>query len=218
MTVQETVFVMMRAYPTLYPSRVIALARLFDSYDSQWVNGELIDNEHRLGEDFLPYKPEELVETGDVEKDCYLVAHRRQNSKAQFVYDNAYLMSKDLYSRFGKHSTVRFNGRHFDDMPEDVAPEWLEAAKELARAVCVHKHYPDTTYAPEYVRNNEAEQQASVARCTQFLERFKVITVCPFDRAARLRTLTREALALGYILVPVVGASEAEKAPSDAQT
>lgn len=199
---QDTVFGMMRAYPTMYRSRVMALARLFDSYDSEWVNGELIDNERRLNEDFLPYSPEKLVETGDPHEDNGVLFSRRQNAKAQFVFDNAGLMSKDQYSTFGKHSTIRFAGRHFDDIPTNVTPEWLEAAKELAHAVCLHKYYPDTTYAADHALNRAQEQAASVAICTQFLERFRVKTLDPIRSAARLTTLTREARALGYILVP----------------
>ena len=201
MNVQETVFGMMRAYPTMYRSRVMALARLFDSYDSEWVNGELIDNEHRSGRDFLPYPPEKLVETGDLREIHDVLFARRQNAKAQFVYDNAELMSKHSFSSFGKHSTIRFSGRHFDDIPADITPEWLEAAKELAQAVVSHKYYPDTTYAADHALHQAKEEAASVAICNQFLERFRVKAIDPIVSAARLSVLTREARALGYALV-----------------
>lgn len=202
MNVQDTVFGMMRAYPTMYRSRVMALARLFDSYDSEWVNGELIDNAPRSGGDFLPYPPDKLVETEDQHELNNVLFARRQNAKAQFVYDNAGLMSKDLYSAFGKHSTIRFAGRHFDDIPADISPEWLEAAKELAQAVVGHKYYPNTTYAADYTLNQAKEEAASLAICNQFLERFRVKAIDPIVSAARLSVLTREARALGYSLVP----------------
>lgn len=204
MTVQETVFGMMRAYPTLYRTRVMALARLFDSYDSKWVNGELLLNEPRGNTAFLPYPPAKIIETGDARSDQDVVFHRLANAKAQFVYDNAHMLSKDPHSAFGKHSSIRFTGKRFDDMPEDVSQEWLEAAKELANAVRVHKYYPDTTYAAEYLKQQMFELEASAKLCSQFLERFKVLTPCPFERAHRLETVTREALALGFVLVPAI--------------
>jgi hypothetical protein len=206
MNVQETVFTMMRSYPTLYRTRVMALARLFDTHSSSWVNGELIDNEAPRESPHLPYSGNDLEETGDLHKDSSVVFHRLQNAKAQFVFDNASLMSRDTISGFDKHSGVRFAGRHFDDIPADIKPEWLDAAKELAHAICHHKYYPDTTYAADYIQNQAREMELSVKLCQQFLERFKVITPCPYERAARLEAVTREARALGFILVPVESA------------
>jgi hypothetical protein len=216
MNVQETVFVMMRAYPMLYPTRVRALARLFDSFDCSWVNGELIDHERvdpESARDFLPYKPEDVTETGDAKKDQYIVHNRWENAKAQFVYDNAHLMSADRYSEFRKHSTIRFGGRHFADIPADVTADWLDAAKELAMAVSTHQYFPDRTYAPDHLTREREELENSAKLCTQFLERFAVITPCPFERAARLEKVTREAQALGFALVPAE-ATPAEGAAS----
>lgn len=217
MNVQDTVFSMIRSYPTLYRSRVMALARLFDQFDAVWVNGELFDKEPRGNQDFLPYSVEQVTETGSDRVDRDLLFHRRENAKAQFTYDNAHLLSRDTLSSFDKTSSIRFAGRHFEDIPADITPDWLDAAKELAGIITIHKYRPDTTYAADHLERENRDLESSVKLCKQFLERFKVVTVSTWEHANRLKEVTREALALGFKLVPVE-ATPPECATSDAQT
>lgn len=201
MNVQETVFQMMQTYPTLYRSRVMALAHIFDSYHAEWKEGELISREpYGEGRDFLPYPPDKLVVNAENRIHDVLFA-REENAKAQFVYDNADLLSQDTGSRFEADQFVTFKGRHFDDLPETVAKDWLDAAKELASTVLAHKPTAKGSYAPEYVAQQQRSQKESADICRQFLERFlPPKSMCLYARAARVTELLREARALGLVL------------------
>ena len=206
MTVQETICEMMQNYPTMYRSRVQALARLFDSYSTHWEDGCLIDTDRPSSPDRnpLPYPNTLANPTTDTEVDDALF-ERRENAKAQFVLDNAHLMSRDLYSSFESNYPIRFEGKRFEDFPENATKEWHDAAVELAHAILRHTYWPDSTYAPEEEERRRKDQAKSQDLCKKFLERFRVITPCPYERAARVKELHREALALGLNLTEADG-------------
>lgn len=203
LNVENTVRTMMELYPTLYHSRAVALLNLFDSYHAKWRNGELIRLEADDGRSsYLPYpEPADVADPTEQAEVRNVLFHRRENAKAQFVYDNAYLLARDTFSSFPKTYAVSFEGNRYDDIPEDVTPDWFEAAKELARAILVHKFRPKDGMAKDYQDREQKDHDRSVVRCRQFLERFQVITPCPLERAARLTKLQREAEALGLALV-----------------
>lgn len=206
MLVKDTVLKMMRYFPQLYPTRVDALLRLFDSFDTKWVNGELVDLEaYDESFPYLSYSAEEVADPTDDRKLSDVIANRWENAKAQFVHDNAYLMALDPFSHFRSDKTLSFEGNRFRDIPADITEDWMDAAKELARAVMAHKYFPKRQYAPQEVERQRDAVAASAKICEQFLERFKVITPCPYARAARVKELQREALALGLNLTEADG-------------
>jgi hypothetical protein len=207
MLVQETVLKMMREFPWLYPTRVTALRRLFDASYTHWMNGELISTDNSgEGRDYLPYSPAEVADTDGTCDIRGVLFHRKENGHAQFVYDNAHLLSRDILSNFDKHTSICFDGARFADMPEDITADWLDAAKELATCIRFHKYWPDTNYAPEYEQGRRDEQAKAVKICEQFLERLKVIQPpCRYARAARVKELLREAQALGMQLTEADG-------------
>lgn len=203
MNVERTVRNMIELYPTLYRSRAMALLSVFDSYHVEWRNGELISLEpHDDKSSYLPYpEPKDVADPAGPQDVRDVLFHRRENAKAQFTHDNAYLLARDTFSSLPSTQAVSFEGNRFDDIPEDVTPDWLEAAKELARIVLVHKFKPKDGLNKEYLEREQTWHDLSVGRCKQFLERFQVITTCPSERAARLTALRREAEALGVEVV-----------------
>lgn len=214
MNVENTVRKMIELYPTLFSTRAMALLSLFDSYHAEWRNGELIrlesDDDSRS---YLPYpSPDEIADPAESEGVRDVLFHRRENAKAQFTYDNAYLLARDKFSSLPKTYAVSFEGNRFDDIPDDVTPDWLEAAKELAQIVLIHRFKPKDGMAKDYQEREQKDHDRSVERCKQFLERFQVIKPCPYARAARMTALRREAEALGVEVVEKSGQSAAKGA------
>lgn len=210
MNPKTTVTQMLRSYPSLYPTRVTALLHLFDSTETIWKDGELIHTDPTMYER-NNYLDDETADQAAYEKALHtdresdmardLLFTKRENARKRFVHDNAALLAADTSSNFRKGRAIDFKGRRFDDIPEDVKPEWLEAAKEVAFAVLAHKFINLNGYNAEYAQRFERELEQSKRVCTQFLERFKVVQICQFARAARIAELQREAAALGLSLV-----------------
>lgn len=217
MNVESTVRNMIELYPTLYRSRAMALLNLFDSYHTVWRNGELIRLEPDDGNSsYLPYpEPADVADPAEEADSCdvrNVLIHRRENAKAQFTHDNAHLLARQTFSSLPSTYSGSFEGTRFDDIPEDVTPDWLAAAKELARIVMSHPFKPKDGRMKEYQDRERKDHDRSVERCKQFLEQFQVITPCPFERAARLTKLQREAEALGLALVDKNGQPAAQSA------
>lgn len=201
MQVRDTVFTMMLRFPWSYPTRVDALLELFDSYNTQWEKGELVfqtplDNKGS----HLPFSPDKVADPENYESVSQVIAARQANAQAQFVFDNAYVLSHDKSSYFRPSKPLLFEGKRFADIPPDITPDWLEAAKELAWAVVQHKFFNDGSYGPAELERKQEQQERSVKLCQQFLEKFKVIRPCPYERAARVTKLLQEAEALGLNL------------------
>lgn len=209
MTVQQVVIKMMQDYPSLYRTRALALKRLFDSPSTRWVGGELVDGEASTEprKDYLPYKAEDVAFPNPDKSPSSVIFARQQNAAAQFVHDNAALLSKDTNSGFdSREYHLTFEGRRFTDMPADVTPEWLEAAKELAFAVIAHQRDTQRPMDPKMQKHAEEQQDAAKKLCQQFLERFKAVPgPDPWVRAHRVKELYREALALGLLLTEADG-------------
>lgn len=209
MNVHHTVMRMMLAYPSLYRTRVMALLNLFDASHTDWKDGELV---HLYPEEYAPrnFLEDESAAVAAYEAEKHdndpglavrdLLHLREQNAKSQFVHDNAELLAANTSSNFGKGYPISFSGRHFDDMPDNVAPDWLEAAKELAHAIRGYTYINVSGYVAEYVQRNEKELEHAKKICTKFLERFRVVPIDPYTRAARIAELQREAAALGLQL------------------
>lgn len=159
---------------------------------------------------YLPYpnakKPASLE--GELARDLdNLLFELRENAAAAFVHDNADLLARDRQEGFEKTHWVTFDGQRLLDLPEDAAPEWLEAAKELALAVLAHQSDHKSGYVEEYKRT-QAKQFATAQKvCRQFLERFKLISTNPYERATRAAELLREAQALGLNLTEPDGSA-----------
>lgn len=211
MNVQQTVCLMMRAVPTLFRTRVMALKNLFDSFDTEWVNGELVSHERPSADrDYLPYAehevalPEDLDQVEDISD---LLFKRSENAKAQFVHDNAELLSRHTTSHFDLEHAIHFSGRRLMDIPDDVSDDWLAAAKELANAIMHHKLQPKPGYTEAYAAAQQRQQDESARVARQFLERFNVIKPCPYARAARVKELLQEAQALGMHLTESDGST-----------
>jgi hypothetical protein len=212
--VESTIRNMIERYPSLYRSRAMALLSLFDSYHVEWHNGELISLEHdEAKSSYLPYPAlTDVADPAGPDDVRDVLFKRRENAKAQFTHDNAYLLARQTFSSLPSTQAVSFEGNRFDDIPEDVTPDWLEAAKELARIILVHKFKPKDGVNKEYLERDQKWHDFSVERCKQFLERFQVITPCPLERAARMTALRREAEALGVEVVDKNGQSVAQGA------
>ena len=203
-TVQATVERMIRAFPTLYRTRAMALMALFDSSSARWVNGCLVDPQYevpRSDDDILPY-PEATPLASDGSNADQVLFEREENAKARFVFENAHLLAsgKRFARQLEREYSVDFDGRHFDDMPEDVDPEWKSAALELALVIVAHRPTQREDQDRAYRESRAKRHEEAQALCRQFLERHQVSKPCPYARAARVKKLLREAQAIGMVL------------------
>jgi hypothetical protein len=202
-SVRDHVVALMRAFPSLYRNRLMALMAVFEGTEYRWVNGGLVRIEDlcRGRSSHLPY-PEALEPNGLDGKD---VSQRllalRENAAADFVHQHADLLADHHFGRLEKEHHVDFNGRNFDSMPADVQPEWKDAALELATAILAHKPLDAGSYDARYQASRAQRHADSQALCRQFMERHRRIAVCPLARRARVEALMREAGALGLAVV-----------------
>ncbi|MBK6616319.1 hypothetical protein [Ottowia sp.] len=202
---------MMRSYPTLYRTRVGALIHLFGDSDATWVNGELQLSEqyNGAGNELDDISEQQLAfdsatteeERGFAARD--LAFKLRERAKQLFVFENAAVLAaaRDL----ALDGPPRFTGKHFDDMPDDVTPDWLEAAKEAAMAIAAYKFTPDTQYVHAYNEQRRVAAEESKKVAQQFLERFQVTRIDTYFRSQRATELLREARALGLGLTDAKG-------------
>lgn len=206
MNVANTVLVMMKAYPGLFSTRVMALKNLFGKDgNTRWVNGELICGEQYPdcgGSDEDVASAQKAFDDAAAEMRPYvasdLIRSMRHRDEEQFTYDNAHLLCIEASSRLGPY--VNFEGRRFDDMPEDVKPDWLAAAKELAHAIVRAGEAGPPTSSASAEQRERATSEAK-AQAKQFLDRFKSSDLKWLERRQRETALLREARALGLKLV-----------------
>lgn len=199
-SVQATLVRMVRAYPSLYRTRAMALAHIFDSSTARWIDGNLVETwegyDDRLAREYLPFPS-----TGeDGNRTVLSLRELQENAKAQFVHDHAEMIASTNERPFEAFQTIDFRGKHFDSMPIEAASDWKQAAIDLAWAIKTHKPVPRPSYTLDAQKVAADRHAASQAVCQHFLERVRVSVPCPYARAQRVAKLLQEARALGMVL------------------
>jgi hypothetical protein len=139
---------MVKEYPGLFPNRVRALEHLFCVYGNgyEWKNGELVGTEMRISKkarerhEELTRAIEETVslleKLGGHEEHCAL--YRLEKKAEKWAFDNADLIASSPVTEV--HPTYKFflmceEYSALLNIPDDVKPDWLEAAKETASLI-----------------------------------------------------------------------------------
>jgi hypothetical protein len=210
LTVAETIAAMLRAYPTnAFKTRADALMRLFRSIDSEWVEGRLVppnglvtpDNSYTINEDDFVKHFCVGTEVSAEEEACARLFARRHNLEASFVFDNADLLSLNTSSDLSDVPSDQFM-QTIQNMPEDVIPEWREAAKELARCVLRYeyvrspKRCHDSSWEQRQMRRVE-DAKTAAQQVLDSLDPQRRIE----QRQRRLANLRQEAEELGVAII-----------------
>ena len=202
MNVADTVKRLMLAYPSLYPTRLRVLVKLFDSPDWAWVNGELVlVGPDEYGVPHEPRDPADMQAQFDRANDRTragaagaLLMVLRANAQAQFTVDHAHLLSLDDSDEFDY--IPRIKGLRWQDMPEDVTPDWKRAATDLATAVLAYSK-PSRGTDPDRVALDAHALACSKQAARHFLDQHYPRPIPESEREGRMAALRAEAAALG---------------------
>lgn len=133
MNVVETVTVLIKNWPTLYPNRATALKHVFTSPRWQWVDGELVpESDHEIVRDESLSPLHDEVK-GDLDEQ---LRTSKRNAIVDWTVANAELLAQDTMSS-PEHNCLWLPDSYnrFNDMPEDVADDWKAAALDMARTL-----------------------------------------------------------------------------------
>lgn len=216
MTPNDTVFMMIRAFPSLYRTRNDALKALFDNPNAYWENGELQFDSKSMDEfgklrdrSFLPdhyqlkHAKKELQRLlsepeGDsdnlslklgqkLQQACEaLILNLAEHEKDITSFQKAKVYSRLVSSSFDSNPS-NFSGVHLKDMPENVSPAWRDAATGLAKAIMSHVYISDKPFG-QIVNDQDYKQFQDAQNVAKgFLEGIGGIRVNSQERINRIR-------------------------------
>lgn len=159
-SLRDTCFHMLVAFPTLFANKADCLRHLFLTSGGgyEWVDGELvsvyIDRNHPW---MVPQYRDEMVELLKYEDETvrplelhatgndFIIGQkkldvRRINNQIKFVIDNFDLLMEEpvQFNRLSEITRSKYEA--IFHIPDDVKPDWLEAAKRTVDAVMAYCH------------------------------------------------------------------------------
>ena len=190
-TVTATIARMMRAYPSLYPSRQKALFNIFSSSTTVWVNGELV---HAYPDEYNKVWSPKNEDDDRTNLISIKLRQARDLVLYQFTVDNAVLLAANDVDLDDDYYIGWMQCDHFADMPEEVNADWYEAAKELAFGI---KSNFETRV--QKTDSHYAHKQSTYRNAMKFLMLHNMLD----DKAvkARIKALRDELAALELSLI-----------------